>query len=350
MKGVCFSGVQSVAWDSVEDPRLEASTDVIVQVDLAGLCGSDLHPYFGREQGLDPGTVMGHEFVGRIVEKGSAVQRLNIGDRVYAPFSTNCGSCFYCQSGLTSRCQYGQLFGWRSQGIGLHGGQAEFVRVPLADGTLLPIPHELSDEICLLLGDNLSTGYFCADMAHVRPDQTVVVVGCGTVGLLGILAAQWMQPRKIIAIDLNPQRRAKALEFGAEIALAPGEEALQRIHDATDGRGADCVMELVGLLDAQKFAMQSLRPGGILSVIGCHSTSHFAFSPVDAYDKNLTYRTGRCPARHYMEQLIDKANQSASQLESLFTHRFAPSDAQRAYTVFSGQKEGCMKAVFDFRR
>ena len=150
--GVCFKAPGIVAWEEVTDPAIEDRADAVVEVDLAGLCGSDLHPFFGREQGLDAGTVMGHEFVGRVLDVGADVRSVRPGDRVYAPFSTSCGQCPPCRSGLTSRCEQGQLFGWRSEGVGLHGGQADRVRVPLADGTLKPVPSGLSTEAALLLG------------------------------------------------------------------------------------------------------------------------------------------------------------------------------------------------------
>ncbi len=187
MKGICFQAVGEVATVEIPDPQMEQATDAIVKVSMAGLCGSDLHSFLGREQGLDVGTVMGHEFVGTIVDLGSETlsqSDLRLGDRVFAPFSTNCGNCFYCQSGLTSRCESGQLFGWRHNKAGLHGGQSEFVRVPLAAGSLKKLPANVSDTDALLLGDNFSTGYFCAELAEVKPDGVYVVIGCGTVGQL----------------------------------------------------------------------------------------------------------------------------------------------------------------------
>ena len=348
MKGVCFDEVGRVSWRELDDPIVESPQDAIVQIELAGLCGSDLHPFFGREKGLDPGTVMGHEFVGTIVEVGKQVSKHRVGDRVYAPFSTNCGECFYCVRGLTSRCPLGQLFGWRSQGNGLHGGQAEFVRVPLADGTLLKVPGSVSAESALLLGDNFSTGYFCAEMAQVTSDSFVVVVGCGTVGLLATRIAIAMGAKQVIALDRVDQRRKVAETLGAK-AIAPGEEALDYVMQQTEGRGADCVLELVGLLDAQEMAFRLLRPGGVLSVIGCHTAEHFAFSPSHAYDKNLTYRTGRCPARHYMDRLTDEIASGKWSIDSMITHRFRPEECVRAYDVFAHQRDGCLKAVLEIR-
>lgn len=347
MRGVCFRGVGEVAWQEVAEPRLEVPTDAIVAVEMAGLCGSDLHPYFGREAGLDPGTVMGHEFVGRVLDVGSAVKDVCPGDRVYAPFSTSCGACATCRTGLTSRCEHGQLFGWISAGVGLHGGQAERVRVPLADGTLKPVPDELSPEAALLLGDNFSTACYCADLAAIRADGVTVVIGCGSVGLLGILAARLKGAGAIVAVDPVPERRARATTLGA-VAVEPGPEVARTVASLGGARGADSVMEFVGLPAAQRLAWEVLRPGGVMAVIGCHSAASFAFSPAEAYDKNLTYRTGRCPARHYMEQLTERVVREMPHITQVVTHRFAPADCAHAYDVFAHQRDGCIKAVFEF--
>ncbi len=210
MLGLCFESVEKVALRTLPDSVIEQPTDAVVQVQLAGLCGSDLHPFFGREVGIEPGTVMGHEFVGVVTAVGSEVRTIKTGDRVFAPFTTNCGTCFFCQAGLTSRCQAGELFGWRQNNRGLHGGQAQFVRVPLADGTLMRIPAGMSDDTAILLGDNLSTGYYAAEMVGIQPDGVYAVVGCGTVGLLAITAALRLGANKVFAIDPNESRLALA--------------------------------------------------------------------------------------------------------------------------------------------
>ena len=347
MKGICFQGIEKVSYVDVAEPQIESPTDVIVSVSMAGLCGSDLHPFFGREAGLDLGTVMGHELVGEIVEVGNEVQDFVSGDRVFAPFSTCCGKCFYCLQGLTSRCVAGQLFGWREGGAGLHGGQSELVRVPLADGSLMKLKDGVSDEAALLLGDNFSTGFYCAEMAGVQPGGIYAVVGCGTVGQLCILAAFSMGAEEVFAFDLVPQRRQQAEKLGA-IGLEPNASGIATVKKATGGRGADAVMELVGLPPAQELAIQLIRPGGTMSVIGCHCTPNFSFSPADAYDKNLIYKTGRCPARHYMGLLTDRVASGEFELDAFVTHRFSAEDCVRAYEVFSGQLDGCTKAIVEF--
>ena len=346
MKGVCFKSVGEVETLEMVDPEIQQPTDAILKVTMAGLCGSDLHLFHGREVGVDQGTVMGHEVVGEVVAVGGDVNKLKVGDVAFAPFTTSCGNCFYCQSGLTARCIHGQLFGWREQDQGLHGCQSEFVRVPLADGTLKKKPHGLSDVSALLLADNFSTGFFCAEMADISPEKTCVVIGCGTVGLLSIIAAKHLGAEKLYAIDPVPNRRKEAEALGA-IALTP-EQAVAAIADATDQRGADSVMELVGNPAAQQLAYQVMRPGGTMSVVGCHCTPNFAFSPIDAFDKNLTYRTGRCPARHYMDKLTDRVADGEFEIDSFVTHHFSVDQSVQAYDVFSNRKDGCVKAVFEF--
>lgn len=350
MHGVCFLSVGQVAWQALDDPVIVSDNDAIVRVEMAGLCGSDLHPFFGRETGLDAGTVMGHEFVGEIVAAGKACAKsFPTGLRVCTPFSTSCGKCFYCVKGLTSRCLENQLFGWRSDGQGLHGGQAELVRVPNAAGTLVPV-GDRAPEMALLLGDNLSTGWYCAEMAGAGPEGVHVVIGCGTVGLLCILACRSRRvgPENLLAFDPIPERACEAARFGAR-AFSNERELAEHLLGITAGRGADSVMELVGLPDAQRLAYQVIRPGGIMSVIGCHCTPDFSFGPADAYNKNLTYRTGRCPARYYMDRLDSVVEEFETELASLITHRFKPSDAVRAYDIFSSRRDGCIKAVFDFQ-
>ena len=346
MKGVCFKSVGEVETLEMADPEIQQPTDAILKVAMAGLCGSDLHLFHGREVGVDQDTVMGHEVVGEVVAVGSDVNNLKVGDIAFAPFTTSCGNCYYCQSGLTARCIHGQLFGWREQDQGLHGCQSEFVRVPLADGTLKKKPDGLSDVSALLLADNFSTGFFCAEMADITPEKTCVVIGCGTVGLLSIIAAKHLGAEKLYAVDPVPDRRKEAEALGA-IPLTP-ENAAAVIANATDQRGADSVMELVGNPAAQQLAYQVMRPGGTMSVVGCHCTPNFAFSPIDAFDKNLTYRTGRCPARHYMDKLTDRVASGEFEIDSFVTHFFSMDDSVRAYDVFSNRKDGCVKAVFEF--
>ena len=343
MKAVCFQGIEEIITQEIADPVIEEPSDCIVKVTLAGLCGSDLHPFYGREQGIDRHTVMGHEFVGEVVACGPE-SRIPLGTVVGAPFTTSCGKCFYCRRGFFARCEVGQLFGWRENGRGLHGGQAEYVRVPHADGTLVPL-RGIQPEIGLLLGDNLSTGYYCAEMAEVGPDGVYAIIGCGTVGLLCALSCLHKNAQQLFAFDPQPHRLEVAKRLGVN-TYSDERAFLDGVADATEGRGADGVMELVGLPAAQDLAFRAMRPGGILSVVGCHCSPDFSFSPVDAFDKNLTYRTGRCSARHYFDRLDELVHAYESELVGMISHKFPLSESVHAYDVFANRKDGCLKAAF----
>lgn len=345
MKAITYEGIEKVAYSTVDDPKIVQPTDVIVKVWVAGLCGSDLHVFHGREQGLDCGTVMGHEFVGEIVETGSEVRLFKEGDVVMNPFSTSCGHCHFCTIGLTCRCVHGQLYGWVEGDEGLHGGQAEYVRVPQADGTLMLMPEAVTPNLGILLGDNLSTGFYCAEQAGVEPSGCYVVLGCGSVGLMTVIAARMMGAEHVFAVDSITSRLEKAASFGAIPLNYKTEDVLATIKEATKGRGADAVMEVVGSSEASRMAVDLVRPGGIVSTVGVHTANTFSFSPVEAYDKNLTFKIGRSPARYYMERLLGKLDQLPKETESVITQEFSLTDGVKAYELFVYGKEDCIKAV-----
>jgi threonine dehydrogenase-like Zn-dependent dehydrogenase len=236
VRALTFAGRGDVRVRSVKDPVLESPTDAIVQVSLTAVCGSDLHVYHEREKGIDRGTTLGHELVGEVVEVGEAVGAVAPGDRVASPFTTSCGRCFFCARGLTCRCPEGQLFGWVEKGRGLQGTQAERVRVPLADSTLLPLPDSVTDEEGLLLGDVLSTGWFCADLAGVDGSGSYVVIGCGPVGLMAILACRQRDAERVLAIDSVPERLERARALGADTANRAEESPVAIVRERTGGR------------------------------------------------------------------------------------------------------------------
>lgn len=345
MNAITFQDIETLVFEQVPDPVLQAPSDAIVRVRAAGICGSDLHPYFGRERGLDPGTVMGHEFLGEVVEVGTDVRRFEVGDVVVAPFSTSCGACFYCRSGLTARCEHGQLFGWVQDGRGLHGAQAELVRVPLADGTLVSVPDGLDDDVALLAGDILSTAAFGADLAGVAAGDVVVVVGCGPVGLLAILAAKARGAREVVAVDRVPSRLEVARRFGATPADFATGDPLAVVRDRTEGRGADAAIEAVGAPEATRLAADLLRLGGSLAAVGVHTEPHLALSPGEIYDRNLRYASGRCPARHYMEASLAVAARDQDLIGTLISHRLPLSEGVDAYARFAAREEGWTKVV-----
>lgn len=346
MKAITFRGVETLAYETVPDPELNDPTDALIRVTIAGLCGSDLHPYFGREAGLDAGTVMGHELVGEVVEVGTGVRGFEPGDRVVAPFTTSCGACFYCESGLTARCERGQLFGWVADGVGLHGAQAEYVRVPLADGTLVAVPGGLDEAVALLAGDILSTAAFGADLADVSPGDTVVVIGCGPVGLLAVRTAFDRGARAVVAVDRVPTRLASAEAFGAIPANFETGDPLAVVRDLTEGRGGDAAIEAVGSPSATRLAADLLRPGGRIAAIGVHTEEHLALSPGELYDRNLRYAAGRCPARHYMPSVLDLAAREEERIGTLISHRLPLSAGVDAYRSFASREPGWNKVVF----
>ncbi|GLI59453.1 hypothetical protein VaNZ11_001332 [Volvox africanus] len=393
MLALVLANEERILYATVPCPRLIHSGDAIVRVTSCSICGSDLHPYHGREKGIAPNTIVGHEFVGVVVAKGPEVTGIDLGDRVASPFTSCCGSCFYCCKGAPCRCNHTQahLFGWVSEGEeklppterkGLQGSQAQYVRVPLANGTLVKLPDDVSDEGGLLAGDILSTAFFCAERGDVGEGATVVVIGCGPVGLLCVMAAKHLGASKVFAVDSVPERLAVARELGAEpLTLEPqqqheqpsastpshgGAESENRqvaviaaVMAATDGRGADCVLEAVGANTALRLAYELVRPMGTISSVGVNTSNSFPFSPLDAYNKNVTFRSGRCPARAYMARMLPLLREPQVPAQSsggrdvvlpwqrIITHRLPLSKGPEAYDMFARRADGCIKVVLD---
>lgn len=346
MRALVYHAPHDVRMADVADPRCLEPGDVVVQIELAGLCGSDLHVWHGRERGLDQGTVLGHEFAGAIVEVGAEVSRWRIGHRVVAPFSTSCGSCALCLKGMTARCPRGQLFGWVERGVGLQGAQAQRVRVPMADATLMPALDDVALEVSLLLGDVLATGWHAAVLGDVGPGSTVAVLGLGPVGLCAVLAARERGAARVLAFDSVAERRARAERWGAE-AREAGAGAIEAVREATEGFGADAVLECVGSEAASRAASEMVRPGGMIAAVGVHHEASFPFSPAQAYDRNLGLRSGRCPARAYFETLAPIARRHAARLAEMITHRVPLEEAPEMVRAFDEKRDGIVKVVFD---
>jgi threonine dehydrogenase-like Zn-dependent dehydrogenase len=344
MRAITYQGPGAVEVERIPEPSLLDPGDALLRVELTAICGSDLHVWHGREQGLDPGTVMGHECLGEVVAVGPAVRSLRPGDRAVCPFTTSCGECWYCMAGLTARCERGQLFGWVAQGRGLHGAQAELLRVPLADGTLVPLPADLPAEAGLLLADVLPTGWHGARLAGSGPDRLTVVVGAGPVGLMAVLAAREQGAARVIAIDSVPERLALAVHLGA-MPVRPDDQPIGRVRELADGRGADSVVEAVGSPAAGRLAFDLVRPGGTIATVGVHHEAVMPFSPVEAYDRNLSWRIGRCPARHYAPALVSLAARRAADLGRVFTHRLPLEAGADAYRLFDQKRDGCIKVA-----
>ncbi len=345
MKALTFQGREQIRYEEVADPQILQATDVIVEVSACAICGSDLHPYYEREKGLDHGCVMGHEFTGTVVEIGDDIRYMGKGSKVISAFTASCGACYYCKRGLASRCLHSQLFGWRAQQQGLHGGQAQYIRVPMANHTLFRKPEEMTDELAILLGDVLSTGFFSIAQSRMMPGQIPVILGCGPVGLMAIWAAKVQGAEKIYAVDRIPSRLKLAEAWGAIPINYETQNVVEIIKEGTDGRGADVAIEAVGSGAATRTAFELIRPGGAISAVGVNTDTKMAFDPVEAYDKNISYHIGRCPARFYIKELMEAALRDQNQLIQVFSHQMSLADGVEGYRIFANKLEDCTKVL-----
>jgi threonine dehydrogenase-like Zn-dependent dehydrogenase len=307
MKAVVFHGPGKVSIEDRPIPQIKEEKDIIVKVDKTALCGSELHVYRGH-QPSGTGFVMGHEFTGYVHEVGSAVKSHKVGDRVVTPFTTSCGECFYCKHGFSSRCVGSKLFG----STGLDGAQAQFVRVPDADATAVKAPAGIKDEVLVLMADIFPTGMFAAKngFKHSTPeeikDSVVVLIGCGPVALCALCNITDYKPKHILAVDSVPSRLELAKSLGAEPwNFQTDREGLdKRVKELTDGRGADIVIEVVGLAPALRMGYELLRPWGVISSVGVHN-GEIPWTGNEAYNKNIRIQMGRCPVRSVFEEALE---------------------------------------------
>ena len=348
MRGLTLDGVETITFRAdLREPVIEADTDAIVQVARAGLCGSDLHPYFGREP-VRFGVIPGHEVVGVVVALGSAVGGFVVGQRVIVPFTTSCGSCGACVSGLSARCERAELFGYGdpvdTSKPALQGGQAEMVRVPLADGTLVGVPDDLSDEAALLLADNFPTGWHAVQQADAGPDRPVAIIGLGSVGLSSVAAALMLGAGPVLAVDPVADRRERAGRIGARVADPAEAESVAGEMTAT---GFPSVVDATGALPGQALAFRLLQPGGTLSIIAVPTIDRFAFTPVDTYDKNATIVAGRAPVRSVLAHL--DFDTIALPTDAIVTHPSLPiAEGPDMYRRFAAREAGMVKVLFSF--
>ncbi|WWD18769.1 hypothetical protein CI109_103224 [Kwoniella shandongensis] len=348
MEAIIFKKPYEVALERVPTPKLEKEDDVIVKVHLAGLCGSDLHLYRGHEDaGKD--YIMGHEVVGTIVQKGAAVKGFEIGEVVAVPFTVSCGACYYCLAGHTARCSSSQLFGTPS----LPGCQAQYVRIPLASSCLARKPKDLPDELMLLMADILPTGYSAAWNAWKLLDMgggerggkgeqkgVCVVIGCGPVGLCAISSAKTLFGT-VYATDLTTSRLSLAEKHGA-IAL-PSSELGPAVLKATEGRGADAVLEIVGHPSALYSALELVRPYGAVSSVGVHSKD-LTINGGLLYDKNVKMQFGRCSVRTFYQPALEVLAENQEVFKSFIEHKVGFTQAAEYYELF--EKNKVAKTVF----
>src|SRR6201997_4937363 len=269
MKALVYHGPGQCGWDTVDDPTIIDPTDIIVRIDSSTICGTDLHILKGDVPEVTPGTILGHEAVGTVVETGSAVTTLEPGDRVLVSCITSCGRCRFCKEGRYGLCTGGGgwIFGHLIDGL-----QAELARVPFADTSVYKVPDELSDEQVLFLADILPTAYEVGVLnGGVQPGDTVAIVGAGPIGLAAIMTAQLHSPGRIVAIDLESSRLEKAREVGADVVINNGtEDAVALVMSLTDGLGADAAIEAVGVPETFELCADLIRPGGRVANVGVH--------------------------------------------------------------------------------
>jgi len=297
MKGTVLYGPRDIRFETRDDPKITAPTDVIIKMSAACVCGSDLWPYRGIQKVPEP-TPMGHEYCGIVEEVGSEVKNVKPGQFVIGSFFASDNTCPHCQFGYHTSCQHRELVG---------DAQAEYLRVPLADGTLVATPAVPSDDLIpslLTSSDVLGTGWFAADAANVKPGSQVVVVGDGAVGLLGVLSAKQMGAERIIAMSRNPSRQKHAREFGAtDIVTERGDEGVARIKELTNGIGADSVLECVGTQESMLQAIRATRPGGFVSYVGVpHGVE---LKGEELFFTHVHLHGGPAPVRRYLPKLID---------------------------------------------
>lgn len=356
MRGLVLDGVRSVSYRTdLPSPSLGGDDEAIIAVRCAGLCGSDLHPYEGREP-VRFGVVPGHEATGAVVATGAAVRRFAVGDRVLVPFTTSCGACWACAGGLSSRCERGALFGYGPPDApavpALQGAQAQLLRVPLADTTLVAVPDGVSDETAVLLADTFPTGWYAAERADAGSADVVVVVGLGAVGLCAVAAAFARGASTVLAVDPVEQRRHRAAQLGATVvapdATAHALATLSELPRSAQRPRAPAVIDAAGSAAAQALAFSLVRPGGTLSIIAVQTQAQFAFSPVAAYDANITVRVGRAPVRSLLDRIIPRLGHGLTvPTDIVVSHPQIPLDrGPGAYRLFAARERGLVKGLF----
>jgi threonine dehydrogenase-like Zn-dependent dehydrogenase len=387
MKATCWIGKREVRVQDVPDPKILNGHDAIVRVTSTAICGSDLHLYNGYVPTVESGDVLGHEFMGEVMETGPAVKNLRTGDRVVVPFPIACGRCTMCQMQLFSCCENSNPNAWMAEKLwghspagifgyshllgGFAGGQAEYARVPFADVGPIKVPEGLTDEQVLFLSDILPTGYMGADMCDIKPGQVIAVWGAGPVGQFAIASARMLGAERVIAIDRFPYRLqlAKAKAGATEVLNYEEVDVLEALAELTGGRGPDACIDAVGLeahghgpaflydrakqatmLEpdrpvALRQAIQACRNGGTVSVIGVYGGFIDKFPMGTIVNRSLTLKSGQCHVQRYMKPLLERIQRGDIDPTFIITHRLPLSDAPSGYRMFVDKKDNCEKVV-----
>lgn len=341
MMALVYSGEGKLSLQEREAPKLQQPRDAIVRVTRSAICTSDLHIKNGAVPRAKQGVVLGHEFVGEIVEAGSSLSHLRPGDRVAANCITFCGECWFCQQGFINNCEDG---GWEL-GCRIDGCQAEYVRVPFADRGLTKIPDSVSDEDALFLGDILSSGYWGAQLAEISPGDSVAVIGVGPVGMCAMQSARLFGAGKVIALDLSQKRLDYAMAQGLcdDVILCGEGSVEQQIRSLTQGRGADAVIECAGNADSFQTAWQIARPNAVVAIVAMYEQPQTL--PLQRmYGKNLIFKTGGVDATQCsrLMRLIETGKLSTG---FLISHRAPLNDILEGYRVFEKKLDNCIKWV-----
>ena len=355
MKGIVFEGNGKMTVETVPDPSIQQPGDVIVRVTKAGICGSDLHILnHGEAFGFAHGCRIGHEFVGEVVEVGADVTSLRVGDKVCAPFWISCGDCHFCRKGLQTSCLHGGCFGfqafWPGDGA-VQGGQSQFVRVPMAEGTLDRVPESIADDAndhrLLPMTDVFPTAYHAVRCADVSPGDNVVVVGDGAVGLLAAHAARLFDPKSIVLLGHHHDRLAIGRELGATHTIdtrAGSPEDM--LKDLTDGLGADRIVLAISSPETMAFAVDQIQAGGAISWVGMEVFLGAPEIPWDAaFMKNITISGGVAPVKRYLPELWLLLESGRIDPSPVLTHDLPLGDGAEGYAVMNSRQEGSVKVA-----
>jgi threonine dehydrogenase-like Zn-dependent dehydrogenase len=388
VKALCWYGKEDVRVDTVPDPRILNPHDIIVKITRTAICGSDLHLYDGYIPTLEAGDILGHEFMGEVVEIGHAVKKLRVGDKVVVPFTIACGKCFFCEQQLWSLCDNTNpnawiaenlmgyspsgLFGYTHMTGGYAGGQAQYARVPFGDVGPLKVPNGIPDEKVLFLSDIFPTGYMGAESCNIHPGDVVAIWGCGPVGQFAIRSAKMLGAERVIAIDKVPERLRMAEEGGAEVINQDEvESVLDLLREMTANRGPDSCIDAVGMeasghslpyiyddikqkaritFDrAQVFreCVIACRKGGTISVPGVYGGFVDKVPLGSLMNKGLTLRSGQTHMMRYMQPLFDRIERGEIDPSFVISHVLPLEEAPRGYKIFRDKQENCTKVVLD---
>ena len=386
MKAVCWQGANDVRVETVPDPKILNPRDAILKVTATTICGSDLHIYDGFIPSMQQGDIIGHEFMGEVVEIGSEVKKLNVGDRVVVSSIIGCGHCYFCQQQSWSLCDNSNPNGWMQEPLfgfgtsaifgyshlfgGIAGSQAEYVRVPFADFGAVKVPKDIPDEKILPISDAFPTGYMGADLCNIQPGDTVAVWGAGPVGLFTMRSAYMLGAERVFAIDRIPERLQMAKDFGrAEVINYEEVDPGEVLKELTGGRGPDACIDAVGLeahgmgpmgaYDKVKQAVRletdrphvlrqmivACRKGGTVSIMGVYAGFIDKWPMGAAFNKGLNLRMGQMHGQKYMPMLVDRVLNGEIDPSVVFTHHLPLTEAKQAYEMFKHKTDNCIKVL-----